>query len=167
MKKNSRASDQDPALFREFRRTINMSSAEIERWRKNPQHRDASFPHIRAELPLLAQMKRTPMSKWTPKMWNKAMRAVNFVKRHEAQMKVQAKRYGTGRLHATYKRIIGLLNWGRKTPGVNIRSVLAQKSSKGRRTTRNPAPMSARRTSRGRRTSRPGFNQMSVMNWLR
>ena len=167
MKKNSRASDQDPALFREFRRTINMSSAEIDRWRKNPQHRDASLPHIRAELPLLAQMKRTPMSKWTPKMWNKAMRAVNFVKRHEAQMKVQAKRYGTGRLHATYKRIIGLLNWGRKTPGVNIRSVLAQKSSKGRRTTRNPAPMSARRTSRGRRTSRAGHHQMSVMNWLR
>lgn len=167
MKSNSRASDQDPALFREFRRTINMSSAEIDRWRKNPQHRDASLPHIRAELPLLAEMKRTPMSKWTPRMWNKAMRAVNFVKRHEAQMKVQAKRYGTGRLHATYKRIIGLLNWGRKTPGVNIRSVLAQKSSKGRRTTRNPAPMSARRTSRGRRTSRAGHHQMSIMNWLR
>jgi hypothetical protein len=167
MEKNSRASQQDPALYREFRRTINMSSAEIERWRRNPQHRDASLPHIRAELPLLAQMKRTPMSKWTPKMWNKAMRAVNFVKRHEAQMKVQAKRYGTGRLHATYKRIIGLLNWGRKTPGVNIRSVLAKKSSKGRRTSRNPAPVRARKTSRGRRISRSRHNQMSVMNWLR
>jgi colicin import membrane protein len=130
LKKNSRASEQDPALYKEFKRTINMSASEIERWRKNPQHRDASFPHIRAELPLLAEMKRTPMSKWTPKMWNKAMRAVNFVKRHEAQMKVQAKRYGTGRLHATYKRIIGLLNWGRKTPGVNIKKVLEGKTSK-------------------------------------
>jgi hypothetical protein len=137
LKKNSRASKEDPSLFREFRRVINMSPGEIERWRKDPRHRDASLSHIRAELPLLAQMKRTPMSRWTPKMWNKAMRAVNFVKRHEAQMKVQGKRYGTGRLHSTYKRIIGLLNWGRKTPGVNIKSVLAKKTSK-RRVTRNP-----------------------------
>lgn len=137
LKKNSRASKKDPSLFREFRRTINMSSDAILRWRRNPQHRHASLPHIRAELPLLAKMKRTPMSKWTPQMWNKAMRAINFVKRHEAQMKVQGKRYGTGRFHATYKRIIGLLNWGRKTPGVNIKSVLAKKTSK-RRVTRNP-----------------------------
>jgi len=153
MDKNSQASDRDPALYREFRRTINMSSAEIERWRRNPQHRDASLPHIRAELPLLAQMKRTPMSRWTPRMWNKAMRAVNFVKRHEAQMKVQAKRYGSGRLHVTYKRIIGLLNWGRKTPGVSISKVLSSKlkansgarktskSSKRRTSRRNPSGM--------------------------
>lgn len=155
LKKNSRASEQDPALYREFKRTINMSAGEIERWRKNPQHRDASLPHIRAELPLLAQMKRTPMSKWTPKMWNKAMRAINFVKRHEAQMKVQAKRYGTGRLHATYKRIIGLLNWGRKTPGVNIKSVLSKKTSKGRKVSRNPD------------TYAPAdFEHLSVMSWL-
>lgn len=167
MEKNSRASERDPSLYREFRRTINMSSAEITRWRRNPQHRDASLPHIRAELPLLAQMKSTPMSRWTPKMWNKAMRAINFVKRHEAQMKVQAKRYGTGRLHATYKRIIGLLNWGRKTPGVNIKSVLGKKTSKGRRVSRNPITVQASRTSRGRKTSRQGYSNMFVMNWLR
>ena len=74
-------------------------------------------------------------------MWTKAMRAINFVKRHEAQMKVQGQRYGTGRLHVTYKRIIALLNWGRKTPGVNIKSVLAKKTSK-RRVTRNPGAYS-------------------------
>ena len=166
VQKNSAASDRDPALFREFRRTINMSAAEIERWRRNPQHRDASLPHIRAELPLLAQMKRTPVSKWTPRMWNKAMRAVNFVKRHEAQMKVQAKRYGTGRLHATYKRIIGLPNWGRKTPGVNIKKVLGSKSSKGKRTSKNPARVSVRRTSRARKTSRHLSANLSVMRWM-
>ena len=155
LKKNSRASEQDPALYREFKRTINMSAGEIERWRKNPQHRDASLPHIRAELPLLAQMKRTPMSKWTPKMWNKAMRAINFVKRHEAQMKVQGKRYGTGRLHATYKRVIGLLNWGRKTPGVSIKSVLSKKTSKGRKVSRNPGFHDP-----------AGYERLSVMSWL-
>jgi len=155
LKKNSRASEQDPALYREFKRTINMSASEIERWRKNPQHRDASLPHIRAELPLLAQMKRTPMSKWTPKMWNKAMRAINFVKRHEAQMKVQGKRYGTGRLHATYKRVIGLLNWGRKTPGVSIKSVLSKKTSKGRKVSRNPGFHDP-----------AGYERLSVMSWL-
>ena len=155
LKKNSRASEQDPALYREFKRTINMSAGEIERWRKNPQHRDASLPHIRAELPLLAQMKRTPMSKWTPKMWNKAMRAINFVKRHEAQMKVQGKRYGTGRLHATYKRVIGLLNWGRKTPGVSIKSVLSKKTSKGRKVSRNSGFHDP-----------TGYERLSVMSWL-
>jgi hypothetical protein len=58
-------------------------------------------------------------------MWNKAMRAVNFVKRHEAQMKVQGRQFGTGRLHATKKRVIALLNWGRKTPGVAIARVIS------------------------------------------
>ena len=130
LNRNSRATDQDPALYREFQKTINMTGAEIDAWRKNPQHLDASLPHIRAELPLMAQMKRTKMRNWTPKMWNKAMRAVNFVTRHEAQMKVQGKRYNTGPLHVTYKRIIGLLNWGRKTPGVNIKKVLASKASR-------------------------------------
>lgn len=110
----------DAALYREFKRVINMTAAEIERWRKDPRHRDASLPHIRAELPLLAKMKRTPMTQWTPKMWNKAMRSINFVKRHEAQMKAQGKRFGTGSRHLTYKRVVALMNWGRKTRGVKL-----------------------------------------------
>lgn len=115
----------DDSLAREFNRTINMSSAEILDWSRDPRSKLASFPHIRKELPLLAEMKRTPVSRWTPRMWNKAMRAVNFVKRHEAQMKVQGRRFGTGRLHATKKRVIALLNWGRKTPGVAIARVIS------------------------------------------
>jgi hypothetical protein len=103
------------ATYREFRRVINMTPAEIDRWRKDPHHRDASLPHIRAELPLLAEMKRTPVSRWTPRMWDKAMRAINFVKRHEAQMRAQGKRYRTGPMHMTYKRVVALRNWGRKT----------------------------------------------------
>lgn len=110
----------DDSLAREFNRTINMSSAEILDWAHDPRSKLASFPHIRKELPLLAEMKRTPASRWTPRMWNKAMRAVNFVKRHEAQMRVQGRQFGTGRLHVTKKRVIALLNWGRKTPGVAI-----------------------------------------------
>lgn len=33
-------------------------------------------------------------------------------------MRVQGRRYGTGRMHVTEKRVIALLNWGRMTPGV-------------------------------------------------
>jgi 8-oxo-dGTP pyrophosphatase MutT (NUDIX family) len=119
-RKTSRAAVHDPALAREFSHLINMSGAQIRAWAKDPRSKDASFPHIRAELPLLAQMKDTPPSRWTPKMWDKAMRAVNFVKRHEAQMKKQGAEYGTGKYHATHKRVVALLNWGRRTPGVNI-----------------------------------------------
>jgi len=53
-------------------------------------------------------------------MWDKALRAINFVKRHEAQMKVQGQRYGTGRYHYTPKRVVALLNWGRIPPGVKL-----------------------------------------------
>ncbi len=57
-------------------------------------------------------------------MRGKARRAVAFIKRHEAQMKVQAKRYRSGgRYHFTRKRVIALLNWGRITPGVKVQGL--------------------------------------------
>lgn len=114
----------DDALARHFDKTINMTGDEIRRWHKSPLSKRASFAHIRAELPLLAKMKDAPSSKWTPAMWNKAARAVNFVERHEAQMRAQGKRFGTGRLHVTEKRVVALLNWGRKTPGVRLATQL-------------------------------------------
>jgi hypothetical protein len=107
-------------VVREFQRLINMSPAQIRRWHKDPRSKEASLPHIRRELPLLAKTKATRPSKWTPKMLDKARRAVAFVKRHEAQMRKQGKRYGTGRYHFTRKRVIALLNWGRITPGVTV-----------------------------------------------
>jgi len=109
----------DAALYREFQRVINMTSAQIDIWREDPRRLDASFSHIRAELPMLSVMKRTRMSEWTPRMWDKAVRAIHFVERHEAQMKAQGKRYGTG-IHITYKRVVALQNWGRKTKGVKL-----------------------------------------------
>lgn len=96
-----------------------MSPSEIRRWHRSPLSKLASLPHIRAELPLLAATKAAASSRWTPRMRNKAMRAIAFVKRHEAQMRVQGRRFGTGRMHVTEKRVIALLNWGRMTPGVS------------------------------------------------
>lgn len=118
-RRTSRRAPDDTALFSEFRRTINMTPAQIRAWHASPLSKLASFAHIRAELPLLATMKETPVGRWTPRMWNKARRALSFVKRHEAQMRVQGRRYGTGRMHVTEKRVIALLNWGRLTPGVS------------------------------------------------
>lgn len=96
-----------------------MTPAQIRAWHASPLSKLASFANTRAELPLLAKMKETPMEAWTPRMWSKAVRALSFVKRHEAQMRVQGKRYGTGRMHVTEKRVVALLNWGRMTPGVS------------------------------------------------
>lgn len=117
MKRTSRSSSDDAALFREFRRVINMTPSQIRKWHATNISKLASFPHIRAELPLLARMKETGMREWTPSMWNKARRALAFVKRHEAQMRAQGKRYRTG-FHVTPKRVVALLNWGRVTPSV-------------------------------------------------
>jgi hypothetical protein len=127
MRRTSRPVDVDPALAREFNRTVNMTAAQIRKWHKSPLSKLASLPHIRAELPLLADAKETKPSRWTPKMRNKARRAVAFVKRHEAQMRAQGRRYRTGRLHVTDKRVVALLNWGRLTPGVALaRRLLAE-----------------------------------------
>lgn len=98
-----------------------MTPSQVRRWYKDPRSKEASFPRIRAELPLLARTKATPPSRWTAKMRDKARRAVAFIKRHEAQMQAQAKRYGSkGKYHFTRKRVIALLNWGRITPGVRV-----------------------------------------------
>lgn len=118
----------DAGLAREFGRTINMSRAQILRWHRSPLSRLASFPHIRAELPLLAQMVGSAPARWTPKMWDKARRAVAFVKRHEAQMRAQGRRYGSGRLHVTERRIVALMNWGRMTPGVALARTLMREA---------------------------------------
>jgi hypothetical protein len=119
MRRTSRRAGDD-TLFSEFRRTVTMTPSQIRKWHASPLSRLASLSHIRAELPLLATMKETPERAWTARMWNKAMRTVAFVKRHEAQMRHQGKRFGTGRLHVTDKRVIALLNWGRATPGVAL-----------------------------------------------
>jgi hypothetical protein len=110
----------DDGLARRFDKTINMSAAQIRRWHRSALSKEASLPHIRAELPLLAKLKETPASRWTPSMWSKARRALAFVERHEAQMRVQGRRYRTGRLHVTPRRVIALMNWGRMTPGVSL-----------------------------------------------
>jgi len=68
----------------------------------------------------LADMKERSASTWTPAMWSKAQRAISFVRRHEAQMRAQGRRYGSGRLHVTERRVVALLNWGRLTPGVTL-----------------------------------------------
>lgn len=109
---------------RDFKRLVNMTPAQIRRWAKDPRSKLASLPHIRRELALLARTRATPPSRWTPAMRDKARRTVGFIKRHEAQMRAQGKRYGTG-VHATPKRVIALLNWGRRPPRVRVQKVLA------------------------------------------
>jgi hypothetical protein len=102
----------DAEVERDFKRLVNLSARQVRRWHKDPRSKDASLPHIRAELPLLARTKSTSPSRWTPAMRDKARRAVAFIKRHEAQL-LRQHRY-------THKRVIALLNWGRRSPGVRV-----------------------------------------------
>lgn len=107
-------------VAKEFKKLVNMTPSQIRKWRKDERAKEASYPKTRRELELLAKMKKKSPKSWTSAMWKKARRTVAFIKRHEAQMKKQGKKYGTGRYHYTRKRVIALLNWGRIPPGVKV-----------------------------------------------
>jgi hypothetical protein len=70
---------------------------------------------------MLARMRETSYKRWSAAEWDKAARTVAFIRRHEAQMRAQADRYGSPHdLHYTRRRVIALLNWGRLPPGVEV-----------------------------------------------
>lgn len=104
------ASDDQDDTYADFKNNVNMSAPQIESWMKDPRAKEASYDKTRRELKLIAEMKRTPKSEWTPAMWKKAKRLNAFVARHRAQGKQQAS--GGKRFHCTRKRVIALRNWG-------------------------------------------------------
>jgi hypothetical protein len=87
-----------------------MRPEEIRKWHRDPRSKDASYLRTRNELPLIADMIES--NDWSQKMRVKARRCVNFIERHEAQMKKSC----------TRRRLVALLNWGRKTPWCDLPS---------------------------------------------
>lgn len=95
-----------------FKRTVNMSPAQIRRWRRR---RKKSCRKIRKrtngrsavdELSMVARMLKKPSSRWTRAECKKARDLVNFVKRHRA---------GRGSV-CSHRRLIALRDWAYHPP---------------------------------------------------
>ena len=94
----------DDETAREFDRVVNMTARQLRDWMRQPESRLASYETTHRELALLAKMRETPKSRWTPAMWLKARRTVAFVRRHLAQLRSDR--------GPSIKRRVALANWG-------------------------------------------------------
>lgn len=94
----------DDETARKFDRAVNMTARQIRDWMGQPESRLASYGTTHRELALLAKMRETPKSRWTPAMWTKARRTVAFVSRHRAQLRSDS--------GPSIKRRVALANWG-------------------------------------------------------
>ena len=92
------------AHAKKFRRSVNMTPAEIRAWAKDPRAKLFSLPNTRARLPALARLRAKPVSQWTEKDCAFAARVVNF----NARMSGAMKRDG-----CTPGYAVSLRNWGR------------------------------------------------------
>jgi hypothetical protein len=90
-----------------FKKTVNMSAAQIRAWRRKRKKECRSIrkrSNGRSavdELDMVAKMLKKPASKWTKSECKKARDLVNFVKRHRA---------GRGSV-CSHKRLIALRDW--------------------------------------------------------
>ena len=111
-----RTSHACPAVYSKFQKSVNMSSAQIKSWAKDPRAKCGSFQETRDRLTKpqmflghrmrsLADLKALPKSKWEEKDCIYAKRVINFNTRHEGALKIHG---CTDREHAS------LLNWGRR-----------------------------------------------------
>lgn len=90
----------------EFKRSVNMSSAAIRVWAKDPRAKLASFASTRQRLPALAKLKSKPCPQWTAADEKFAKRVLSF----NARMSGVVRKFG-----CTKKAVISLRNWGRST----------------------------------------------------
>jgi hypothetical protein len=94
-----------------FRRSVNMTPAQIRAWVKDPRAREASWRSTRARLPALAALRAKPADRWSDRDCRFAARVVNF----NARMSGMVKKWG-----CTRKAVISLRNWGRQPPGCPV-----------------------------------------------
>lgn len=96
-----------PRVQAAFRRSVNMTPAEIRRWARDPRAKLASFASTRARLPRLAALK-AKRGAWTSSDCAYAQRVVNFNRRFEGMRAAHG---------CTPKIVVALRNWGRQPPG--------------------------------------------------
>lgn len=99
-----------------FDRLVNMTSAEIRAWARDPRAKCASFKETRDRLTKrqmwkgkmrlsLAELKAKPRNRWDESDCEYAGRVVNFNTRHLGALKQHG---------CTDREIISLLNWGHR-----------------------------------------------------
>lgn len=91
-----------PAVHAKFHKLVNMSSAQIRAWARDPRAKCASFEQTRKRLPALADLK-AKRGPWADADCKYANRVINFNTRHRGQMK----RFG-----CTVRETVALRNWG-------------------------------------------------------
>lgn len=94
-------------IVRAFKRSVNMTPAEIRAWAKDPRAKCASYASTRARLPKLAALraKASRGGTFTASEIAYMRKVVAFNARHGAQAAVRC----------TPRRAVALRNWGRKT----------------------------------------------------
>lgn len=97
-------------VISDFRRSVNMSSAQIRAWAKDPRAKEASWATTRARLPALANLK-AKQGGWTSADCTFAKRVLNF----NSRMGGMVKKWG-----CTRKAVISLRNWGRQPTGCAV-----------------------------------------------
>lgn len=99
-----------PATAAKFRRSVNLTPAEIRAWAADPRSREASFAATRRRLPALAAL-RGKRAGWTEADCAFASRVLSFNARME----------GVVALHGCTRRaVIALRNWGRQPKGCPV-----------------------------------------------
>lgn len=107
-----------PGIQRTFHKSVNMTSAEIRTWAKDPRNKCASEAATVRRLthpqrwkgfvqPALAELKGRPLARWDAAACRYAKRVINFNTRHERQRATQANKCSPA-------RVVALRNWGRK-----------------------------------------------------
>lgn len=91
-------------MAKKFRRSVNMTPAQIRAWAKNPSAKLYSYASTRARLPALARLRGKNPKQWTETDCAFAARVVNF----NARMSGAMKRDG-----CTPGYAVSLRNWGR------------------------------------------------------
>jgi len=99
-----------PAIAASFRRSVNMSPAEVRAWATDPRSREASFEATRKRLPALAAL-RGKRTGWTEADCAFARRVLSF----SARMEGMVARHG-----CTRRAVIALRNWGRQPEGCAV-----------------------------------------------
>lgn len=88
-----------------FRKSVNMTPAEIRAWAQDPRSRLASFAATRRRLPHLAKLLEKRDSTWTKADCALARRVISF----NARMAGVVRKHG-----CTTRAVVALRNWGRR-----------------------------------------------------
>jgi hypothetical protein len=105
-----------PVIQKRFHQLVNMSSAQIRAWAKDPRAKCASFQETRDRLPMLADLKAKGRRKWNQNDCAYAERVISF----NSRMQGMVDKWG-----CKPRAVLSLRNWGRMPPACHMEDVNA------------------------------------------